>query len=348
MSLAGNEGGVLMSDDPDAADREEEGDASAMKGKRRVGRASRVGDAYRSGGGGDGGRAGARGWAAGRGGRRRGGAEGGGPGPSPLARKVLLFTRVVCGTGMAAAVLMCGVVVWFAPHTPGVNMCNTEFDWKSIVESLKKASLETDFQLLVSIYNPNVLDAKIESGTAILYHKHTEVGIMAFEPAVLEGGYVTDLLLTIAFDGEAWEEAHIGLEYETGKLAFLMDATVSASVMWHGLKTYPFTFSVNNYYIKVSSATDYDRSLCNCSQMMQGSRGAGGLPALAGAAGADGEEAGEASGAGGAGGAGEFDVAAVEAAAVAGRGGVLLPPVTAAAAEDGGGGGGGGVAVALQ
>ena len=33
---------------------------------------------------------------------------------------------------------------------------------------------------------------------------------MAFEPAVLEGGYVTDLLLTVAFDGEAWEEAHIG------------------------------------------------------------------------------------------------------------------------------------------
>ena len=34
--------------------------------------------------------------------------------------------------------------------------------------------------------------------------------MMAFEPAVLEGGYVTDLLLTIAFDGEAWGEAHIG------------------------------------------------------------------------------------------------------------------------------------------
>lgn len=65
-----------------------------------------------------------------------------------------------------------------------------------------------------------------------------------------------------------------GWEYETGKLAFLMDATVSASVLWHGLKTYPFTFTIHNYYIKVSETTEYDRSLCNCSQMTQGTRDA--------------------------------------------------------------------------
>lgn len=63
-----------------------------------------------------------------------------------------------------------------------------------------------------------------------------------------------------------------GWEYETGQLAFLMDATISASVMWHGFKTYPFTFSVHDYYIKVSDTTAYDRSLCNCTQMMQGTR----------------------------------------------------------------------------
>lgn len=33
---------------------------------------------------------------------------------------------------------------------------------------------------------------------------------MAFQPAVLEGGYVTDILLTIIFDGEAWDDAHLG------------------------------------------------------------------------------------------------------------------------------------------
>ena len=63
-----------------------------------------------------------------------------------------------------------------------------------------------------------------------------------------------------------------GLEYETGELTFLMDATVTASVMWHGFKTYPFTFSVHNYFIKVADTTGYDRSLCNCAQMLQGNR----------------------------------------------------------------------------
>lgn len=45
----------------------------------------------------------------------------------------------------------------------------------SIVHSIAKVAVEADFQILVSIYNPNMLDAKIESGTAILSHKHTPV-----------------------------------------------------------------------------------------------------------------------------------------------------------------------------
>lgn len=37
-----------------------------------------------------------------------------------------------------------------------------------------------------------------------------KVGVMAFEPALLAGGYVTDILLTITFKTEVWEEAHLG------------------------------------------------------------------------------------------------------------------------------------------
>lgn len=43
------------------------------------------------------------------------------------------------------------------------------------MHSIKTADVQADFQILVSIYNPNMLDATIETGTAILYHKHTEV-----------------------------------------------------------------------------------------------------------------------------------------------------------------------------
>lgn len=51
------------------------------------------------------------------------------PGPSRLARKILGFTRCVAGTGIMAILAGCTVVVMFAPHIPGVNVCNTEFDW---------------------------------------------------------------------------------------------------------------------------------------------------------------------------------------------------------------------------
>lgn len=53
------------------------------------------------------------------------------PGPSPLARKVVGFTRFVVGMGIAAVLVCCTVVVMFAPHIPGVNVCNTKFDWVS-------------------------------------------------------------------------------------------------------------------------------------------------------------------------------------------------------------------------
>lgn len=33
---------------------------------------------------------------------------------------------------------------------------------------------------------------------------------MAFQPALLGGGYVTDLLLTVTFDADVWEEGHLG------------------------------------------------------------------------------------------------------------------------------------------
>lgn len=106
MMLVGNERRGLVNDDPSA---EEEGEADLGKGKA----ATRTGRARRT---------------------RRGRTDAAtveAPGPSPLANKVYFFTRLICGTGMAAALLMCALVVAFSPHTPGVNVCNTEFDWVS-------------------------------------------------------------------------------------------------------------------------------------------------------------------------------------------------------------------------
>lgn len=63
------------------------------------------------------------------------------------------------------------------PFCPGglFWFCFASLAQGSIVHSIAKAGVEVDFQILVSIYNPNMLDAKIESGTAILSHKHTPV-----------------------------------------------------------------------------------------------------------------------------------------------------------------------------
>lgn len=52
---------------------------------------------------------------------------------------------------------------------------------------------------------------------------------MVFVPTVLPGGYVTDMLLTITFDGETWEEAHLGRWYIMPRVCLLFcKCTVAA------------------------------------------------------------------------------------------------------------------------
>lgn len=188
-----------------------------------------------------------------------------------LATRVYSFARLVCGLILFMTAVCAAIVLAFAPRTPLVNVCNTQFDWGSIVHSMKKLAVEADFQILVSIENPNYLDVNIHGGVAVFRHKHVEVGQMVLDPFTAVAGHISDILFTVAFDGKTWDELGLGVEYATGELAFLLDATVTASVGYRGHSTFPFTFSISNYYIKVANATAYDRSLCHCADMSQAS-----------------------------------------------------------------------------
>jgi hypothetical protein len=191
---------------------------------------------------------------------------------TPLAYAFYTFVRFVCGSFLVITLAMCVLVIIYAPHTPQLNVCNTEFDWSSIVHSIKRAGVEADFQLLVSLYNPNRMDLVVKGGSAVFRHHHEEVGEMSFSNVTAEGGYTTDMLLPVTFDAETWENLHLGYEYETGELAFLVDGTITAAIAINSFESYPFSFSFNNYYVRVSDAAQYDRSLCHCPQM-KGSNG---------------------------------------------------------------------------
>jgi hypothetical protein len=181
-----------------------------------------------------------------------------------FAGRLYAFTTVFCSFCLVAVLISGTMVLIFSPHAPVVNVCNTEFDWGSIVNSMKKAQVEADFQILSSIYNPNYLNLVVEGGVAVLRHKHIEVGQMVFEPFTAAGGYTTDVLLIVEIDAEVWKDLMLGYEYELNTLSFFMDATVTASISWRQHKTFPFTFSIKNYFIKVADVTGTDRSLCNC------------------------------------------------------------------------------------
>jgi len=73
------------------------------------------------------------------------------------------------------------------------------------------------------------------------------------------------VVVTLVFTPGVWQSVNLNLEYYSGTLVFMVDLEVSGRVLWNRLSVYPFTYSMNNYFIRpgdVSSATD--RSLCNC------------------------------------------------------------------------------------
>ncbi|CAM9276403.1 unnamed protein product, partial [Chrysoparadoxa australica] len=168
----------------------------------------------------------------------------------PLATSVHTCTRCVCGLFLSWVLLGCAAILALTPHIPVVNVCNTQFDWGSIVHSLSRAQVEADYQLLLSVYNPNIVNVHLNSGTAVLKHSHTEVGNIILEPFMAHAGHITDILLTIAISSETWDDLQLGLEFYTGALTFFMDAQISASLMVLGAQTFPFSFSVNDYFIK--------------------------------------------------------------------------------------------------
>lgn len=87
----------------------------------------------------------------------------------------------------------------------------------SIVKSIEKAAVEANFQILVSIYNPNTLDAKINSGTAILLHKHTEVRASKHTAALhflLPSVYGTHIHTYILHDSRG--RGGVSLRFKTG------------------------------------------------------------------------------------------------------------------------------------
>jgi len=125
--------------------------------------------------------------------------------------------------------------------------------------------LQTNYQLLVSIYNPNYFSAEILSGTGTFQYDGAFVGTMNFgslegeKPVNIAANAVTDLLVTTTFSPDKWQIMELTAEYYEGKLEFVISSQSTIKVP---AIDYTFTTKVEGMKIKIGSFGD--RHLCAC------------------------------------------------------------------------------------
>ena len=176
----------------------------------------------------------------------------------------MMWGMVVLSVGWLLLVAL--AVLLYTPHAPDVNVCNTNLDWGSIFTGLERLKLEADYQLLLSVYNPNRLDVAITSGQGIFKHDHEPIGQVEVAPFTIKGGAITDVLVTLVFTPSVWKGLQLDIAFQTGSLMVMVDMHVTGKVIWNNRPFFPFQYGMNNYFIHVGEdSTGGSRKLCNCS-----------------------------------------------------------------------------------
>jgi hypothetical protein len=143
---------------------------------------------------------------------------------------------------------------------PSYNVCNEESDWKSLIESLS-----SDFQILVSVANPNHFSFALDMASGNFTHKGNPVGTFQIPPVVAEPLSITDVLMVAHFAPEKWDALSITREFVAGRLTFLADAKATLRIPI--LLDYSITVSTRDIVIHANELGD--RSLCACKTWQQ-------------------------------------------------------------------------------
>lgn len=129
-----------------------------------------------------------------------------------------------------------GVTVFalmFYPRMPDYNVCNREFDWESILQSLRSLHPKIEYQVLISAINENRFGFLLEEGKADIYHNNTLVGYWKLDaPLEAKAGSITDVIAPIKIEPDYSEAIALWSAFRNNELIFRINATVSGSITW--------------------------------------------------------------------------------------------------------------------
>ena len=139
-------------------------------------------------------------------------------------------------------------------------------DWNGIVDGITSLKVQTNYQLLLSIYNPNYFDAEVLQGSGTFQYDGVYIGTMAFGPEdgtdssiLIAANSITDILVTATFTPDKWEALQLTAEYYKGTLKFNINSESTVRIPFFD---YTFVTEVKDMTVHVGEVQD--RHLCAC------------------------------------------------------------------------------------
>ena len=179
--------------------------------------------------------------------------------------KALWILRICkcCWLVFVVSSIVTGVLVGINfPRKPIYNVCTESFNWSSILKSLTKVSLEADFDVVVSVKNPNRFKFAVSSLRVDFLHDSAVVG-SAHDTTklVLPPSSITDYILHVSFRPTLTQALSMQQDYYHGDLYFSLNGKVEGFTTPLGWE-YKFEQEVDGVELRVGDAAD--TSLCKC------------------------------------------------------------------------------------
>lgn len=141
---------------------------------------------------------------------------------------LLLLVALGCG-GIALIV--------FSPREPVSTVCYQQMDWAGIMKNMAfERNYFADYELLLSLYNPNRVDLNISSTRGQVHFPargpgQREVGTITLNDFVAAAGSVTDTIGMLSFSMDRWHALDLGSAYAKGQLELAFDISLGVEVM---------------------------------------------------------------------------------------------------------------------
>lgn len=184
----------------------------------------------------------------------------------------LFRSCTICYLLVIISIISCSIAsVRFYPKAPTYNVCNDSVAWKSIIDSLTNMKATADFEILVSVSNPNYFSVALDAGSGSFTHNGAFVGTYDIPPVVAEPLAITDLLIVAHLAPDKWDALGLVAEYYRGRLVLRVDA--EATIRVPALADYTFTAEMSNLIVNVNEQSE--RHLCACPTWSEVSEGHG-------------------------------------------------------------------------